>query len=98
MRHRGKDFILEPLAVRKHAFLMTARAKIPGLAGVGQQVVPAALVAVEAGKAMMQIATGQESLEHFGLDRPMHEVGGIEFSTVSAHTLIEGLARGLRGR
>ncbi len=58
MRYRGEDVSLEPLTVSEHPFLMTARAEVPGLAGVGQQVVPAALVAVEAGKAMMQIATG----------------------------------------
>jgi hypothetical protein len=50
--------IFQPLALGEHPFLMTARAEIPGLAGVGQQVVSTALIAVEASKAMKQIATG----------------------------------------
>ena len=35
MRHRGKDVILKPLPIGKHLFLMTVRAEIPSLAGVG---------------------------------------------------------------
>ena len=89
MRHRREYMIFQPLALGEHALLMTARAEVSGLAGVGKQVVMTTLIVIEAGKAMMQIATGEETLEDFGLDRPMDEAGGIEFRAMSTNTLIE---------
>lgn len=52
-----------------------SRAEVSGLAGAGKQVVMTTLIAIEAGKAMQQFATGEETLEDFGLDRPMDEPG-----------------------
>jgi len=40
------------------------------------------LIAVEANKIMMQIAAGQETLEDFGFDWPMDQVGGVEFTAM----------------
>lgn len=48
-----------------------------------------ALIVVEASKAMMQIAAGEETLEDFGFDWPMDQAGGIEFTAMLANTLIE---------
>jgi len=47
---------------------------------------------------MMQISTGEEALEAFGVERPMGEAGGIGSRAMAASTLIGGLACGLRGR
>ena len=43
MWHRREHMIFQPLAVGEHALLMTARAEVTGLAGVGEQIVAAAL-------------------------------------------------------
>ena len=64
MRHRGKQVFLQPLALGEHSFLMTARAEVADLAGAGQQVVVPALITINADKATVEVAAGQETLEH----------------------------------
>ena len=58
----------------------------------------AALIAVDARKAMMDVTAGHESFEHLALDGSVDEPGRVKFRTVSANTLIQWLARGLLGR
>jgi hypothetical protein len=53
-----------------------------------KKIVPA-LIAVEASKAMTQIAVGEETLEDFGFDWPMDRAGGIEFTACWRSSLIE---------
>jgi len=69
---------------------MTARAEVSGLAGAGRQTVITTLIALEPGIAMMQISTGEEALEAFGVERPMGKAGGIGFRAMAASTLIGG--------
>jgi hypothetical protein len=45
------------------------------MAGVGQQVIVAALIAVDARKAMAQVATSQESFEYLAVQRTLVELG-----------------------
>ena len=89
MRYRGEQVPFQPLTVGEHALLMTARAEVAGFAGVGQQVIVAAPIAVDARKAMMQVAAGHESFEHLALDGSVDESGCVEFLAVSANTLIQ---------
>lgn len=87
MRHGDEQRLLEPLAVGEHPFLMTARAEVAGLARVGQQVIVAALIAVDAGEALVKVAAGQESLEHLCFDGTGNELGVVEFLAVSREEL-----------
>jgi len=66
---------------------MTARAEVAGLARVGQQVIVAALIAVDAGEALVKVAAGQESLEHLCFDGTGNELGVVEFLAVSREEL-----------
>jgi hypothetical protein len=58
---------------------MTARAEVTGLAGISQQEIVAALIAVDERKAMMQVTAGHESFEHLALDGSVDESGCVEF-------------------
>jgi hypothetical protein len=88
MRHRGEHMFFQPLAVGEHSLLMTARAEVTGLAGVGEQVITTALIAIDAREALMQIAAGEETLEDFGFDRPLEQLCCVELFTVASNTLI----------
>ena len=57
----GEDVLFHLLAVGQHAFLVTARTEVAGLAGESQQIIVAAAVAIDAGEALMQIDTWPES-------------------------------------
>ena len=59
--HGGEDVLFHPVAVGQHAFLVTARTEVAGLAGESQQIIVAAAVAIDAGEALMQIDTWPES-------------------------------------
>jgi hypothetical protein len=89
MRYRGEQVPFQPLTVGERALLMTARAEVAGLAGVGQQIIVAAPIAVDARKATVEVAAGHESFEHLALDGSVDEPGRIEFRAVSANTLIQ---------
>lgn len=64
MRHGLEDVLFDPLAVQEHPLLVTARAEIARLAGVGEQIVVPAGVAVDARKSAMRVAAlDEKSLE-----------------------------------
>jgi hypothetical protein len=89
MRYRGEQVPLQPLTVGEHPLLMAARAEVTGPAGVGQQVIVAAPIAVDARKATMEVTAGYESFEHLALDGSVDEPGRVKFRAVSANTLIQ---------
>ena len=71
------------------AVVMAARAEVTGLAGVGEQVVAAALIAIDACEPLMQIAAGAESLEDLGFDSPPDQPGVVELNCVVPNALIQ---------
>ena len=96
--HRREQVVLQPLAVGEHALLVTARTEVASLAGIGQQVVMAALIAEDSREPLMQVAAVEKALEDLGLYRPVDQSGGIKIITVSSYTLVQRTCRGLRGR
>ena len=46
----------------------SARTEIAGLARVGEQVIVPAMIAMNTGKALVQVAAVEEALEHLALD------------------------------
>jgi len=68
---------------------MAARAEVAGLAGIGEEIVMTALVAVDACESLMQIDAGQETLEDLGLDRPVDQPGVVELNCVVPNALIQ---------
>ncbi len=66
VRHGLEHVLLDPLAVQEHPLLVAARAEVTRLAGVGEQVVVPAGVAVDAGEAVVRVAALDEAL-----DRPL---------------------------
>lgn len=89
MRHRGEHMIFQPLTVGEHALLMRAGAEVASLAGIGQQVVMAALIAGDAREPLMQIAAGEETFENLGFYRALDESGGVPLATVMSNTLVQ---------
>ena len=72
VRDQGwQDLVAEVRGTVLHPPSPAARTETPALAGEGHQPVVAALRAVDAGEAVVQDATAQESLE-FALDEPGH--------------------------
>ena len=78
MWRRCEQVTFQPLAVGGHTILMAARAEVAGLAGVGEQVVAAALIAIDVCEPLMQFAAGEESLEDLGFDWPPDQPGVVE--------------------
>jgi hypothetical protein len=60
--NRREHVILQPLAVGEHALLMTARTEVASLAGIGQKVVKAALIAVDAREPLNEGHRNRESV------------------------------------
>ncbi len=58
--HRREDVRLDPIAVEEHALLVTTWAEVAGLAGVREQIVVPAGVAVDAGEAVVRVAALQK--------------------------------------
>ena len=54
-------------------FVMTARTEVASLAGIGQQVVMAALIAVDARKTFAKITTVEKAFDDRGLYRPVDQ-------------------------
>lgn len=79
----------QPLALGEHALLVTARTEVASLAGIGQQVVMAALIAEDSREPLMQVAAVEKALEDLGLYRPVDQSGGIKIIAVSSHTLVQ---------
>jgi hypothetical protein len=69
--HRREHVVLQPLAVGEHALLVTARTEVASLAGIGQQVVMAALIAEDSREPLMQVAAVEKAIEDLGLYRPL---------------------------
>ena len=67
MWHRREHVILQPLAVGEYALLMTARTEVASLAGIGQQVVMATLIAVDARERLMQVTDVEKAFADLGL-------------------------------
>jgi len=65
--HRREHVILQPLAVGEYALLMTARTEVASLAGIGQQVVMATLIAVDARERLMQVTDVEKAFADLGL-------------------------------
>ena len=63
MRNRRQNFVFDPVSVEQDPFLLAARAELPGLAGKGQQVIVAAAVTVDAGKALVKIPAVDKALQ-----------------------------------
>ena len=64
VRHLFQDIAAEPLAEFHDTFLMAGGAKVTALAGKGQQIFMAAVFAFHAGKAVVQIATVEITIDH----------------------------------
>ena len=69
--------------------LVTARTEVASRAGIGQQVVMAALIAEDSREPLMQVAAVEKALEDLGLYRPVDQSGGIKIITVSSYTLVQ---------
>ena len=88
MGNGGQDVLLDPLTIDQHSFLVAARTEVAGLAGEGQQVIVAAVVAVNPRKALVQVTTIQEPGQHLLFDGTGEVPGGFEFVVVAGDTLI----------
>ena len=89
MWYWGEQILFQPFAVSQHALLMAARAEVTSLAGIGQQVIVAALITVYAGETSVQVAAGKETLEDCRFDRAFDEIRRPEFLYVLSNASIK---------
>jgi len=78
VRHRREHLRLDPLGVEQHALLLAARTEVPRLARIGEQVVVAASVAVDAGKTIVRVAALDEASDHLRFERAARTPGGLQ--------------------
>jgi hypothetical protein len=71
MQHRGQHLLLDPLAVDEHPLLVAGRAEAPGLARERQQLLMAALAAVDPGEALVEVAPVEKAIQGLVLDTPV---------------------------
>ncbi len=87
VRNRREHIRLDPISVEQHAFLVTARVEVARLAGVREQVVVPAGVAVDAGKTIVRVAALDEALDHPSLDRAPRASGGVQLFGMALRAL-----------
>jgi hypothetical protein len=88
-----QDLALQELLELQRTALDAAGAKTPALAGVGQEVVIAAVLATDAGETPAEIAAGEEALDNLLHDRPIGAVARGEALVVDALELLEVIAQ-----
>ncbi len=89
VRDRGQDTVFHPFTVGQHPFLAATRAEASGLAREGQEIVMAAPVTVNPGKALVQVATIQETLQGPLLHRPMDATRRLQLLPVAPHATVQ---------
>lgn len=87
MRHGFEDVLFDSLAVQEHPLLVTARAEVARLAGVGEQVVVPAGVAVDARKPVLRVAAFDEALDDLCLERAAQPPRIAEFRPMAPRAL-----------
>ncbi len=100
MRHRREHVRLDPIAVEQYALLVTARAEVPRLARVREQVVvPAGVASQMRAKPWCGSPHSMKRVDHPFLERALQPARILELRPVALRaTRHSGLARGLRGR
>jgi len=72
----------------EHALLMTARTEVASLAAIGQKVVMAALIAVDAREPLMNVTAVEKAFEDLSLYRSVDQSGRSKFIAVTSYTLV----------
>jgi len=87
VRYGLEDVLPDPFAVQEHALLVAARAEIPRLAGVREQPVVPAGVAVDARKAVMRVAALDEAFDDLCLNLAAQPARVPQFGSVALGAL-----------
>ncbi len=74
-----KHIFFHPVTISQHAFLMATGAEVTCLAAEGEQVIMAAIIAIDPGKPFVQVATIDKSVEYLLLYPTANHAGTNQF-------------------
>ncbi len=89
MRHGCEHVGFHPIAIGKNTFLMTTGAEVTGFAEKREQVIVAALRAVDAGESMVRIAALEKAGNDLVLDQAPQAAFGAKFADMALGALIK---------